>query len=219
MSLQRPGPEGVDSPTSTPRSQAGTTEHWPPLSSLENSGLLMEPCWKPRQGPPPPQSGARTRCSRFQEWADCMVLRPDSRRQVAFPLGSRTPSTALQTLAVRKTNTYVVVPRRPAGVQLHVKLSLLPGQLVVLRLLLSGQCVPLEGTQRQGEAGKRHKLPCGRGYEVGLPCRGLARTAALGQNLLCQLPHGLALREEDGGGCGEGHSGRASTEATAEVST
>lgn len=28
-----------------------------------------------------------------------------------------------------------------------MKLSLLPGQLVVLRLLFSGQCVPLEGTQ------------------------------------------------------------------------
>lgn len=58
MSLQRPGPEGVNSPTSTPRTRAGTTEHWPLLSSLKNSGLLTEPCWKPRQGtflPPPPR--------------------------------------------------------------------------------------------------------------------------------------------------------------------
>lgn len=36
----------------------------------------------------------------------------------------------------------IVIPCGPAGVQLHVKLSLLPGQLVVLRLLFSGQCVP-----------------------------------------------------------------------------
>lgn len=89
-----------------------------------------------------------------------MVLRPDSRWQVACPLGRGTPDTLLQTLVLRKMNTYIVIPRRPAGVQLHVKLSLLPGQLVVLRLLFSGQCVPLEGTQGQA---KHHERPCGRG--------------------------------------------------------
>ena len=45
-----------------------------------------------------------------------------------------------------KGATYIVIPCGPAGVQLHVKLSLLPGQLVVLCLLFSGQRVPLEGT-------------------------------------------------------------------------
>lgn len=40
--------------------------------------------------------------------------------------------------------SYVVVSGRPGGVELHVKLSLLPGQLVVLGLLLPGQGVPLK---------------------------------------------------------------------------
>lgn len=47
--------------------------------------------------------------------------------------------------------TYVVVPRGPRRVELRVQLPLLPCQLVVLRLLLPRQRVPLRG----GE-GKKH---------------------------------------------------------------
>ena len=45
---------------------------------------------------------------------------------------------------VRRGSPYVVVAGRPGRVELHVELSLFPGQLVVLGLFLSGQCVPLE---------------------------------------------------------------------------
>lgn len=41
-------------------------------------------------------------------------------------------------------NPYVVIPGGPGGVELHVELSLFPGQLVVLGLLLAGQRVPLQ---------------------------------------------------------------------------
>lgn len=42
-------------------------------------------------------------------------------------------------------HTYVVVPRRPGRVELGVQLPLLPRELVVLRLLLPRQRVPLRG--------------------------------------------------------------------------
>lgn len=41
-------------------------------------------------------------------------------------------------------DAYIVVSGRPGRVQLHVELSLLSGQLVVLGLFLAGQCVPLQ---------------------------------------------------------------------------
>lgn len=49
---------------------------------------------------------------------------------------------------VRVGGSYVVVPCRPCGVQLHVELSLFSGQLVVLGLFLSGQRMPLQTTNR-----------------------------------------------------------------------
>lgn len=49
----------------------------------------------------------------------------------------------------KKINTNVVVSGRPGGVELHVELSLFPGQLVVLGLFLPGQCVPLETQNKQ----------------------------------------------------------------------
>lgn len=46
-------------------------------------------------------------------------------------------------LRVENLKTYIVVSCRPAGVELHVKLSFFPGELVVFGLLLSGKSVPL----------------------------------------------------------------------------
>lgn len=46
----------------------------------------------------------------------------------------------------RKWSTYIVIPRRPARIQLHVKLSFLPGQLIILGLFFPGQGVPLQRT-------------------------------------------------------------------------
>lgn len=48
----------------------------------------------------------------------------------------------------RRRSAYVVVPGGPGWVELHVELSLLAGQLVVLGLLLPGQRVPLQGDGR-----------------------------------------------------------------------
>lgn len=51
--------------------------------------------------------------------------------------------------------SYVVVSGRPGGVELHVQLSLFPGQLVVLGLFLPGQCMPLDtNTETQTEREK-----------------------------------------------------------------
>lgn len=59
----------------------------------------------------------------------------------------------------RKRSTYIVIPCRPARVQLHVKLPLLPGQLVVLGLFFSGQGMPLRGTwDRNRKTQKHHNL-------------------------------------------------------------
>lgn len=44
----------------------------------------------------------------------------------------------------RRGGPYVVIPGGPGRVELHVELSLLPGELVVLGLLLPGQRVPLQ---------------------------------------------------------------------------
>lgn len=59
----------------------------------------------------------------------------------------------------RKRSTYIVIPCRPARVQLHVKLPLLPGQLIVLGLFFSGQGMPLRGTwDRNRKTQKHHNL-------------------------------------------------------------
>lgn len=52
---------------------------------------------------------------------------------------------------IRRTYSYVVVPSRPSWVELHVQLSFLSGQLVVLGLFLPGQCMPLETQQKEGQ--------------------------------------------------------------------
>lgn len=44
----------------------------------------------------------------------------------------------------KRSGPYVVVSGGPGRVELHVELSLFSGQLVVLGLLLPGQCMPLE---------------------------------------------------------------------------
>lgn len=46
---------------------------------------------------------------------------------------------------------YIIVSRRPAWIQLHMKLPLLPRQFIILRLLFPGEGVPLQ--QRKGGGG------------------------------------------------------------------
>lgn len=58
----------------------------------------------------------------------------------------------------KNRSAYVVVSGRPGRVQLHVELSLLSGQLVVLGLFLPGQCVPLE-IRKEKEESERKSLP------------------------------------------------------------
>lgn len=53
---------------------------------------------------------------------------------------------------IRRTYSYVVVPSRPSWVELHVQLSFLSGQLVVLGLFLPGQCMPLETHTTKGRS-------------------------------------------------------------------
>ena len=57
----------------------------------------------------------------------------------------------LHPLAFLLLTLRVVVSRRPARVELHVQLALLPSQLVVLGLLLPAQAMPLE--RKQGREG------------------------------------------------------------------
>lgn len=74
-------------------------------------------------------------------------FRPGSGQEAALSLPIQIHSPAPHN--VRRC-TYVVIPCGPARVQLHVKLSLLPGQLIVFCLLFSGQCMPLEGEDMGG---------------------------------------------------------------------
>lgn len=57
---------------------------------------------------------------------------------------NRTVSVEKEENRVRRGSPYIVVPGRPGRVELHVELSLFPGQLVVLGLFLAGQRMPLQ---------------------------------------------------------------------------
>lgn len=79
------------------------------------------------------------------------------KQAITHPSGScrHTIYISTKTEFSRKWSTYIVIPRRPARVQLHVKLSLLPGQLVVLGLLFPGQGMPLQRTRgRERKTGR-----------------------------------------------------------------
>lgn len=76
------------------------------------------------------------------EWSGGLV-HVDSKPSSGF---LQTHNISAKTEFSRKQSTYIVIPCRPARVQLHVKLSFLPGQLVVLCLFFPGQGMPLWGT-------------------------------------------------------------------------
>lgn len=113
-----------------------------------------------------------------------------------------------------------------------MKLSLLPGQLIVFRLLFSGQCVPLEGMwgadekdmNKQKSMKEHHTLSQGQGINAAVflvesiqkwynlyvltVCWVLALTGIFRQNLICYLCHSVIyslsrVGEEYGCGCSE----------------